>query len=262
MIIKIKFKGFLFRLYLERHSDFSAFYQVFLEKTYPNLITKIRTGDTVIDAGANIGMFTVIASFLAGDGGHVIAIEPDPQNLKILKKNIELNNLKNVEIVNKALYALPGKRLKLVQAGVMSKIISDEAEKNLTTIEVETTTFDDIIVERGLKPTILKMDIEGAEKYALLKAEIMMKTLNYIECEIHSIEDYEVLNKFSNLFLFKKEPVENIQNVATFAIKHPLKILKLEYYNKFLTMKRIISSLKFHSELSEYPIIVYGERLS
>ena len=86
MIIKIKFKGFLFRLYLERHSDFSAFYQVFLEKTYPNLITKIRTGDTVIDAGANIGMFTVIASLLAGDGGHVIAIEPDPQNLKILKK--------------------------------------------------------------------------------------------------------------------------------------------------------------------------------
>ena len=262
MMIKIKFKGSLLRLYLERHTDFSAFYQVIVERSYPNLLTKIKRGDTVIDAGANVGMFTVIASVLAGNDGHIISIEPDPENLRILKKNIELNNLKNVVIVSKALYNEPEKKIKLIQNGVMSKIVSGEAKTDITSIDVETTTFDDIVVQTGLQPTVLKIDIEGAEKYALLKAERMMTTINYLECEIHSKEDFDMLNRFSNLFDFKNEPVESMHNVLSFAIKHPLKILKLEYHNKFTTTKRIMSSYKSTSGLSEYPVIIYGERLS
>ncbi|MGC9123280.1 MAG: FkbM family methyltransferase [Thermoplasmata archaeon] len=263
MIIKMKFRTYILRLYFERHSDFSAFYQVFLEKTYSNLMTKIKQGDIVIDAGANVGMFTVIASVLSGADGYVISIEPDPENLRILKKNIELNNLKNIEIIDKALYSVSGEKIKLIQNGVMSRISFNDAKSYIAKrIEVETITFDDIIINRGLQPTVLKMDIEGAEKYALLGASTMMKTINYLECEIHSREDYEVLSRFSNFFYFKKEPIENMRNVLTFAIKHPIKILKLEYYNKFATTKRIMSSFKSNSGLSEYPIIVYGERLT
>jgi FkbM family methyltransferase len=262
MIIKMKFRTYILRLYFERHSDFSAFYQVFLEKTYSNLMTKIKQGDIVIDAGANVGMFTVIASVLSGTDGYVISIEPDPENLRILKKNIELNNLKNIEIINKALYSESGEKIKLIQNGLMSKISVEKAESNIAKkIDVETTTFDDIIIKSGLQPTVLKMDIEGAEKYALLGASTMMKTINYLECEIHSREDYDVLSRFSNLFFFKKEPVENMRNVISFAIKNPIKILKLEYYNKFATTKRVMSSFLSNSGLPEYPIIVYGERL-
>ena len=46
----------------------------------------IQKGDTVIDAGANIGEFTVIASTLVGPEGQVISIEPGPENVKTLKK--------------------------------------------------------------------------------------------------------------------------------------------------------------------------------
>lgn len=64
MIVKVKFKGQQLKFYLQRHSDFAAFYQVFAEKSYPNLMDKITKGNTVIDAGANIGIFTVISSIL------------------------------------------------------------------------------------------------------------------------------------------------------------------------------------------------------
>ena len=86
MIIKVKFNQRRLKFYLRRHSDLSSFYQVFVEKDYPNLMSKITQGDIVIDAGANIGIFTVISSTLVGDTGRVLAVEPDPENLRILKK--------------------------------------------------------------------------------------------------------------------------------------------------------------------------------
>ena len=176
MNVKVRFNGKLLEFYLERHSDFSSFYQVFVERSYPNLIKKIKQGDNVVDAGANIGIFTVIASTLVGTDGRVIAIEPDPENICTLKRNVELNKLTNVEVLTKALYKESGKRIKFNQNGTMSKIISGEMKTDSANIDVETITFDDIISKRKIKPNILKMDIEGAEKFALLSAENTIKT--------------------------------------------------------------------------------------
>ena len=86
MIIKVKFKEKQLKFYLHRHSDFSAFYEVFVEEVYSNIMSKIAEGDSVVDAGANIGIFSVISSIVVGDTGRVLAIEPDPENLSILKK--------------------------------------------------------------------------------------------------------------------------------------------------------------------------------
>lgn len=188
----------------------------------------------------------------------MLAIEPDPENLIILKKNVELNNLKNVDIINKALYKESGKKIKFYQNGVMSKIMTGDIRNDAAYIDVETITFDDIISQKGMKPNILKMDIEGGEKFALLSADNMIKTLNYLEAEIHSKEDWDVLQKYSNFLSFKREAIESLHNVFSFGIKHPFKILKLEYYNRFKTTKRIILS-RTNPTISEYPIIVYGE---
>lgn len=261
MIIKVKFRERRLKFCLERRSDFASFYQVFVEKSYPNLINKIKQGDNVVDAGANIGIFTVISAILVGDTGSILAIEPDPENLSILKKNVELNILKNVEIISKALFNESGKNVELYQNGVMSTISTDETKTDSANKDVETITFDDLISQRKIKPNVLKMDIEGGEKYALLSAENMMKTLNFLEAEIHSKEDFDVLQRYSNLFSFNKEPIESMHNVFSFGIKHPFKILKLEYYNRFRSTKRIILS-RTHPDLFEYPIIIYGESFS
>ena len=260
MIINVKFNGRYLKFFLKRHSDFSAFYQVFVEKSYPNLMTKITRGDKVIDAGANIGIFTVMSSVLVGDSGSVLAIEPDPDNLTILKKNLELNNLKNVSIINKVLYSESGKNIKLYQNGTMSKIITNDFRNSSSYMDVDTITFDDLIFLMGFKPNILKMDIEGGEKFALLCSENTMKTLDYLEAEIHSKEDWDMLQKYSNLFSFKREAIESLHNVFVFGMKHPLEILKLEYHNKFKTTKRLFLS-RMNNTVFEYPIIVYGKKV-
>ena len=58
--------------------------------------------DIVVDAGADTGIFTSIASQMAD---HVIAIELNPQNCKILRENVEGNGIENVTLIEKALYS-------------------------------------------------------------------------------------------------------------------------------------------------------------
>ena len=96
-----------------------------------------------------------------------------------------MNNLRNVDVIEKALYKESGKKIEFYQDGVMSKIITNNAKDVSAYIDVETITFYDLISQIGIEPNLLKMDIEGGEKFALLSAKNMMKTLNYLEAEIH-----------------------------------------------------------------------------
>ena len=57
----------------------------------------IKEGMMVIDVGANIGYYTVIAARLAGNTGRVLAFEPAPQNFAVLQKTIAANRFQNVD---------------------------------------------------------------------------------------------------------------------------------------------------------------------
>ena len=50
-------------------------------------------GNTVLDLGANIGYYAVMAAKKIGNEGKIYAIEPDPRNIELLKKNISINNI-------------------------------------------------------------------------------------------------------------------------------------------------------------------------
>ncbi|SRR5579875_623238 len=72
----------------------------------PNLtyffINTLRTGDLVVDVGANIGYFSLLASKLVGPSGKVISIEAAPQTFDLLRWNLERNACANVEALNVA----------------------------------------------------------------------------------------------------------------------------------------------------------------
>ena len=64
MIVDLKpFVNLPAKVILLRRSDFAAFYQVVIENIYSPLLSHIKEGDVVIDAGANIGLFSILASF-------------------------------------------------------------------------------------------------------------------------------------------------------------------------------------------------------
>jgi len=66
------------------------------KQLYSILKEIINPGDHVIDLGANIGYYPLIAMTLVGSTGKVYALEPSPQNFKLLNKNIVLNSAENV----------------------------------------------------------------------------------------------------------------------------------------------------------------------
>src|SRR5919202_3885108 len=68
-----------------------------------------KQGDIVVDVGAHIGKYTLIASKRVGANGKVIAIEAHPGNYEMLNRNIKLNGLTNVTTLNYAAYSKESK---------------------------------------------------------------------------------------------------------------------------------------------------------
>src|SRR5437016_2709331 len=64
----------------------------------------IRPGDLVVDAGANVGFYTLLAARIAGPTGRVVAFEPVARNLDYLRRHVELNHVHNVRIEACALW--------------------------------------------------------------------------------------------------------------------------------------------------------------
>lgn len=76
----------------------SIYYTGTYEKGTLHVLKKIlNKGDLFIDVGANIGLMSIYASSLVSDTGRVVAFEPNPTTMEILKSNIEMNDIANIE---------------------------------------------------------------------------------------------------------------------------------------------------------------------
>lgn len=143
-----------------------------IEQFKTELIEKaLRKGDTFLDIGANLGYYTLIVAKIVGDGGKVFAFEPEPNNFALLKRNAEMNGLKNVVLVQKAVSNKSGK----------TKLFLSE-ERNIfgghslynnswlnakDFVTVDTITLDEFFKDYDSDIEVIKMDIEGAEGLAL-----------------------------------------------------------------------------------------------
>lgn len=131
----------------------------------------LRSGDTVVDAGANIGVFSVAAARLIGPTGRLIAIEMMPRTAGRLRKNLERNGVR-AEVVETALAARSGLILTAAidpakggQATLALAHTLDRPER----LSVMTRTFDDILADQS-DIALIKLDIEGAELEAIAGA--------------------------------------------------------------------------------------------
>jgi FkbM family methyltransferase len=123
---------------------------------------EIEAGDIVVDVGANVGYYTLIAANKVGPQGRVYAFEPDPDAFALLQANIELNALTNVVAIDKALAAEPG-RMELFRS---SSNLGDhrlyDPGDGRTAVTVEVTTMDAALADvRGID--LIKIDTQGAE---------------------------------------------------------------------------------------------------
>lgn len=158
----------------------------------------INKNETIIEVGSHHGYTTIILSNLAKKG-KVYAIEPFSENIKILKENVKINNLTNVEIIEKA---IGSKKERIVVSG--SDGISKTSHKRKE--EVETIMLDSF---EQINPTFIKIDVEGFEGEVLKGAKKILEKTPKVEIELHT----EILKNFNTsieeiLHYFPKEKYE------------------------------------------------------
>lgn len=130
----------------------------------------IKEGMTVVDAGAYIGYYSLLASKLVGKRGKVYAFEPSLECSELLHRNIQLNGCKNIRVFEKAIadkmgyttfYPNPNN----LSGSTMFEHYSTTKSYRDLRVEVPIITLDEAIGDERVD--FIKMDIEGGETKAL-----------------------------------------------------------------------------------------------
>lgn len=153
---------------LDLHTAFDPLYSIVGERDYerePGFAP--APGETVIDLGANLGVFATRAARLVGPGGRVVAVEPHPANFERLAANARRNGLTWVAPVNAAAGEAPGEAALFVHERGINHSLS-LARASSRTLPVRVTTVDALVAELGLtRVDLIKLDIEGFVPQAL-----------------------------------------------------------------------------------------------
>lgn len=159
--------------YLQRQIFWEGYYERALVDWLKGVLTP---ADVFWDVGANIGAISLVA---AGLCRRVVAFEPDPRSILGLRRNIDANRLVNVEVIPSAL-GLEAGSATLYQAATcntgMTSLISGRHRAAAEHI-VAVVRADDVIAQRpDLAPTVMKLDVEGAEHLVLGGAPNLLRS--------------------------------------------------------------------------------------
>jgi FkbM family methyltransferase len=163
------------------------FDEIFMANCYeaPQLL-KYGPFDTVIDIGANIGLFTLRSKQL-WPNARVISVEPHPDNFEHLQEHLQLNRLNDVLSVAKGIADKCG-CLDLYLSGRNIAGHSMFKGKDGTSVRVPVTTLEDVLASGGVTggKLLMKVDCEGCELPLLANLDQAMA--NRITCIVFEPE--------------------------------------------------------------------------
>jgi FkbM family methyltransferase len=129
-------------------------------------LSLLEKGMRVVDIGANIGYYTLLAARAVGQTGRVYAFEPTPRIYELLCQNVQANGFSNVVTIQKAVANRSGTaRLYLDRNNAVNRL--SPALEREGSVEVEVVTLDHYFAHSTAPIDVLKMDIEGSEPLAL-----------------------------------------------------------------------------------------------
>jgi len=144
-----------------------ALYNIVADFGFYTYFHKIKSGDVILDAGANNGYVSLYFSKMSGDAGKVYAFEPDSINIAHIRQNMKLNPVaRNIEIEDLLLWN-ENTEVDFYEAGTVgsSAVWKPEGEK---LVKKRAVTIDSWVRENGItRLDFIKMDIEGAEIEAM-----------------------------------------------------------------------------------------------
>jgi len=176
------------KLFLRKNSiDKYIFWEIFKMDAYTDDNFSIKKNDTIVDIGAQAGIFSVFAANIAKNG-HVYSFEPFKSNYELLLKNKKINNFRNIHAFNLGVTGNSEKTRLYVSetnTGGHSVIWKNSGDF----VEINTTTLSDILRTTG-KIDYLKIDAEGSEYEILLNTpKNAMKKIMKVSLEYHDFFD-------------------------------------------------------------------------
>jgi FkbM family methyltransferase len=160
----------------------------------------VSPGDTVVDAGANVGYMTVLASVAAGPSGKVVSIEPHARLFAVLQENIaavrKQLNISRIELHNVALGDQPGTAELQLPPGFDSNdgiARIGQATPGGQSVTVPVEALDGVLGEGSA--AVLKLDVEGYEAQVLRGSAHLLagRRVRHIVFEDHAVDGSEVI---------------------------------------------------------------------
>lgn len=140
----------------------------------------LKSGDVVVDVGANIGDTVLTAALKVGATGHVVGIEAHPRTFRFLEENVRMNGVGNITVVNSAVGASSG-----------TVRFSDDRRDDMNRIdggdlEVSVAQLDSLVRNPG-PIALLKIDVEGYEKFVLDGASNVLSRTACVHIEVSAL---------------------------------------------------------------------------
>ena len=126
-------------------------------------IRHCRPGMQFLDVGAHYGLFALAAHRFGGRSSRVVCIEASPRAARILRANLDANEASNVSVLNVAMGAGDGLLEMLTTGPAGSDYFVSVPFGRTDTITVKQLTMSTIMRQTGLRPTHVKIDVEGLE---------------------------------------------------------------------------------------------------
>jgi FkbM family methyltransferase len=163
--------------------------EIYMDRCYEPDYVQIAAGDFIVDIGANIGVFTISVASRHPEA-HLIAVEPSPQALEFLNRNVALNGLHNVRILSCACWGGNGHAVLYSRGGdeLNSLYSQDGIGSSFRALcRVPVLTLDDVFERFQIDHCgLLKLDCEGAEYEILFNArEETLQRIQRIALEYH-----------------------------------------------------------------------------
>jgi FkbM family methyltransferase len=159
------------RMYLDL-SDRGLSWPLFLRGVYEDFETRVfkevvKRGNVVVDVGAGIGYYSLLAAHLVGEEGMVYAFEPEPNNYGLLVKNVEINEISNVVCIRKAMSNKTGHAKLFLSATNRGDHRIYDLKDGRESVSIEVTSLDTFFEGQPRRIDVIKMDVQGAEAQVL-----------------------------------------------------------------------------------------------
>ncbi len=172
----------------------------------------LDVGGVFYDIGANNGFLALLGARRVGPEGCIYAFEPFPPNLERIQRALQDNKVLNCIVVPQAVSNVSGMgHLSLALEGDWSKpsLISGGNDR---TVSVQTTTLDEFVA-RNRWPTLIKLDVEGAEVLVLQGASRLLTSGNAPKwiIEIHSQENDRSIQELMASYGYRCQPLPHLR---------------------------------------------------